>query len=949
MPESSKKHVRRPVVTCAGGSPKFVSQVPEMYIWVMGMKVKAMVDTGCSRTVLSDEIGKVEAAEGGSFKVIMMNGEIESVQESKDVPLVIDGRSVTMNCLVGKVLDPYKVLLGMDAIGRMGGVSISSNGHLKFGVYEAASVAIPEDENIDIEDQDFVAKFSEGQWKIRWKWIDGKSPKLSNSVSEYKIADAVKSEFDAEVGKWISEGWLKPYDGSCDGVLPLMAVVQTNKQKVRPVLDYRELNEYVSSHTEKSVVCSEKLRNWRQMGTRIKLVDLRRAYLQIRVEPELWKYQVVEYQGKRYCLTRLGFGLNVAPKVMSAVVGKILSMEDDIQRGTDSYIDDIIVNESVVSAEKVVAHLRKYGLESKPAEDLNGCKVLGVKVEKAGETFKWRRGSDVPIPVGELTKRDLFSICGQLIAHYPVGGWLRVACSWIKRQVNVGNWNEKVGKEIDEVLRRIIEKVKTEEPTKGRWDVPKTTSGTLWCDASTLALGVVLEIAGRVVEDATWLRKKNDAGHINLAELEAVLKGLNLAIAWKLKAIEIKCDSQSVCNWLRSALEGEGKVKSHGMGEALVRRRLQVLKDTVEECELKVRVCYVPSCQNKADILTRVPREWMRLLSGCVTKSDDQTNYGCATESDEEAIRQLHEVHHFGVRRTMFFVRKKWPQIDRAEEKVKRVIQSCTQCASIDPAPVRWESGALEVDECWARLAIDVTHYRGNLFLSIIDCGPSRFTIWRPLKSEEAAEIAQHLDTIFNEMGPPKSIIADNSAAFRSEVIRQTCAEWSVTIEFRCVNRPSGNGVVERVHRTIKRMAARSGGKPQRMAFWLNNSPKVGDDERSVPSRQLFNREWWCPGVEGMELQSRPSTSNFQRGEHVFTRPVNARCTQRWPMGTVTGVGPGVQVEVDGLPRHERDVRRIPVDVEVENETEETSEAQNDGRPRYPVRERRQPDRFIYS
>lgn len=34
-----------------------------------------------------------------------------------------------------------------------------------------------------------------------------------------------------------------------------------------------------------------------------------------------------------------------------------------------------------------------------------------------------------------------------------------------------------------------------------------------------------------VAEDATWLRK-NDYNHINVAELDAVLKGINLAIKW---------------------------------------------------------------------------------------------------------------------------------------------------------------------------------------------------------------------------------------------------------------------------------------------------------------------------------------------------------------------------------------------------------------------------------
>jgi len=47
--------------------------------------------------------------------------------------------------------------------------------------------------------------------------------------------------------------------------------------------------------------------------------------------------------------------------------------------------------------------------------------------------------------------------------------------------------------------------------------------------ASSLALGVVHEVGGHAVEDGTWLRHY-DASHINMAELDAAVKGINLVI-----------------------------------------------------------------------------------------------------------------------------------------------------------------------------------------------------------------------------------------------------------------------------------------------------------------------------------------------------------------------------------------------------------------------------------
>ena len=49
---------------------------------------------------------------------------------------------------------------------------------------------------------------------------------------------------------WIQEGILSPVPSDVDvtSVVLLMAMEQTNKGKVRPVLDFRQLNEFVSSH-----------------------------------------------------------------------------------------------------------------------------------------------------------------------------------------------------------------------------------------------------------------------------------------------------------------------------------------------------------------------------------------------------------------------------------------------------------------------------------------------------------------------------------------------------------------------------------------------------------------------------------------------------------------------------------------------------------------------------
>ena len=90
--------------------------------------------------------------------------------------------------------------------------------------------------------------------------------------------------------------------------------------------------------------------------------------MQIRVHESLWPYQTVIFRGQRYSLTRLGFGLNVAPRVMKSVLTAVLTQDKTVDRATLSYLYDIFMNEDVVSVQCAANHLLRYALECKPAE-----------------------------------------------------------------------------------------------------------------------------------------------------------------------------------------------------------------------------------------------------------------------------------------------------------------------------------------------------------------------------------------------------------------------------------------------------------------------------------------------------------------------------------------------------------------------------------------------------
>ena len=239
----------------------------------------------------------------------------------------------------------------------------------------------------------------------------------------------------------------------------------------------------------------------------------------------------------------------------------------------------------------------------------------------------------------------------------------------------------------------------------------------------------------------------------------------------------------------------------------------------------------------------------------------------------------------------------------------ERCVRSCWQCCSIDPAPVRHASGKLSVEENWKRLALDVTYYGQGCYFTVIDCGPSRFAIWRKIRSENAADVSTHLSEIFRERGPPEEVLMDNSTAFRSKQVAELCKEWNVRRQYRAAYRPSGKGIAELIHRTVKSLAARSKSDPLKVVFWYNLSARVGTDATSAPCNVLFKYPWRHPLVEpSVPVKEHPPV-NVR--DQVVVKPADGKCTSRWTMGRVTGVRSANNVDVNGVPRHILGIQKL--------------------------------------
>ena len=341
----------------------------------------------------------------------------------------------------------------------------------------------------------------------------------------------------------------------------------------------------------------------------------------------------------------------------------------------------------MVTVEKVRELLLQYGLVTKELEPLCDARVLGVRVRDPGDRrFVWCRDSKLPLSSESTTKRELFSICGKLVGHYPIAGWLRAACSLIKRTAGDVKWDEKIPAYAEEMIREVLARVSKDNLVKGMGEVNGGEGGVAWCDASSLSVGSCLQIDGHVVEDCAWLRR--DVAHINLAELEAAIKGIRLALKRRVRELQLMTDSANVYGWIRSVSEETKRPKVSGLRDMVVKRRLKTISQLIEEYGLTMSIKLVPSEQNVADALTCVPKKWLQRVAKIMSRQGDGDRVvAMGVGGQRQSVVELRNRHHSGVERAIHVVDRMQKMADRAV--VAEVVRSCK---------VTWEHGHLDVD-----------------------------------------------------------------------------------------------------------------------------------------------------------------------------------------------------------------------------------------------------------
>ena len=253
-----------------------------------------------------------------------MFGVVRMTMKRMDGPVYLE--PVTVEAIVVDDLSTVRaeVLIGSDLSAAAGGLHLEyDDDHelvcVHFGrerdatVFRVAAVqetpaklsrhlsAASNGEQVTLEMDDFTVWWDETEkrWVLTWKWKDGQPPTrpVGPGIGKYaraQLSDAQEELFQKELHTWLENKWLVPYDEAVHGplgaVLPLLPAVQQHKPStpVRPCLDYSMLNEFILSNPgANSPVCGDKIREWRQRTDDSKLLDIRKAYLQVHLDESL--------------------------------------------------------------------------------------------------------------------------------------------------------------------------------------------------------------------------------------------------------------------------------------------------------------------------------------------------------------------------------------------------------------------------------------------------------------------------------------------------------------------------------------------------------------------------------------------------------------------------------------------------------------------------------------
>ena len=351
-----------------------------------------------------------------------------------------------------------------------------------------------------------------------------------------------------------------------------------------------------------------------------------------------------------------------------------------------------------------------------------------------------------------------------------------------------------------------------------------------------------------------------------------------------------------------------------------------------------------------------------------------------------KVLDELHEGHLGIVKmkelsRSFFW----WPQLGSDIEQLAR---KCLGCQVHQKAPPKASSHPWEWPSApWERIHIDFAGpFMGHMYFIAVDAH-SKWPEVHIMNSITASKTIDILRQIFGRSGVVKQIISDNGRTFTSEEFQTFCRNNGIIHKTSAPWHPATQGLVERFVQTFK-LAMKStstdgGSLHQKINSFLlqyRNAPHATTNESPAKlflGRQLRSRlDLIKPNirdtVEKKQFMSitEPKRPQFSEGEKVMVRDYRDN-TNKWTDAKITEkTGPLSYKVTTGeqgnwrrhadqmrstsyeRPRHMESTPDVSVENPIGTDSGSANAQHEDTQPalrRYPLRDRKPPERLSYS
>ena len=260
-----------------------------------------------------------------------------------------------------------------------------------------------------------------------------------------------------------------------------------------------------------------------------------------------------------------------------------------------------------------------------------------------------------------------------------------------------------------------------------------------------------------------------------------------------------------------------------------------------------------------------------------------------------EILEQLH-YGHLGLQKCLHRARATvyWPNLN---DQLKDLVTNCHICLKYsaanrkDSKQIGPQLGQEIPTIPWVKLATDIFTFDGHNYLLIVDY-MSRFPVVQHLTKMTSRVVAEHMKTIFSELGPPDTLVSDNGPCYAGDYFKAEMKKCGITHITASPHHHQSNGLAEAYVKIVKNLMAKAKetGDDYKKSLTIYRTTPLSDKlpspfellHRRKPSLDIPHVERSTVPVEHLRVQDKNPQAAQDKilpvGSHVmFITPPNKK------------------------------------------------------------------------